>query len=473
MSRTPFLFLKCPLAGLTAALLPWCAWAGQPPSTIGTVTIPAGWQEPAGPAGPLDVAALTQWWARLHNPVLDELIAGALRQSPDIRTAVSKISEARARRGVARAGLAPSLSAGATGSGTHTRDRPTGAVTQGESYTAALEASWDTDLFGQQRQTLAAASADLAQATENFHAAQVSLAAEVASAYVTLCSTEARLTVVENSVAAQAETAQIAQWREQAGLASALDTQQALSTLEEARASLPTLQQTLAQTRTQLAILCGRAPGELDALLARPHTLPAVPEALATGIPAETLRQRPDVRAAERGVAAAAARTQAAKRERLPSLTLTGSLGVESLRAGRLFSPETVTSSLLGSLTAPIFDAGRIRNNITIQTEVGRQALLAYESTVLTALAEVENAQAAVQRTAERLALLERATAAAREAALLAGQQYQAGQVGLLVVLDAQRTLLGLEEQRVLTAADRIDAHIQLYKTLGGGWSSL
>jgi outer membrane protein, multidrug efflux system len=263
---------------------------------------------------------------------------------------------------------------------------------------------------------------------------------------------------------------QLTQWREQAGTGDALDSQQAISSLEQARASVPSLQQTVIQTRNQLALLSGRTPGALDTLLAPAGPLPATPAQIASGIPAETLRQRPDVRASEYGVMAAAARTSSARRERLPSLTLSGSIGVEALKAGKLFDPQTVVSSVLGSLTAPIFDAGRIRNSITIQSEQEKQSLIAYESTVLTALSEVENALVSVSRNAERLATLQRAAAAARSAESLASLQYQAGQVDLLTVLDAQRTLLSVEQQVVSTNADELAAHIQLYKALGGGW---
>jgi len=295
----------------------------------------------------------------------------------------------------------------------------------------------------------------------------------VASAYVTLRSTEAQLTVVQHSLGTRRETVQLTQWREQAGTGNALATQQARAILESARASIPALQLTITQTRNQLALLAGRTPGSLDPLLAPPRDVPAAPADLATGIPAEVLRQRPDVRAAERGLAAAFARTSAARRQRLPSLTLSGSIGVEALTAGRLFNPAATVISFLGGLTAPLFDAGRIRQTITIQGELEKQSLKLYESTVLTALGEVENALVAVQRNTERLDLLTRAATAAREAATLSALQYQAGQVDLLVSLDAQRTLLDLEQQTVTTAANRTSAYVQLYQALGGGWTPL
>jgi multidrug efflux system outer membrane protein len=437
------------------------------------VAVPATWQQGAAASGTLDPAALTRWWPRFNDPVLNELIEGALRSSPDVRTARSKIAEYRALRGVQRAALFPSLTADVSGGGVRTKDRNTNLTTKSESYSATANASWLVDLFGLQQQTLAAASADLAQTEENYYGVQVSLAAEVAASYVTLRSAQAQLTVVQHSLGTRSETVQLTQWREQAGTGNGLDSEQAISTLEQARASIPALQLTIAQTTNQLALLSGRTPGALDSLLAKPGDLPAMPADAAIGIPAETLRQRPDVRAAERGIEAAFARTEAARRQRLPALTLSGSLGVEALKAGRLFSPAATVASVLGSLSAPIFDAGRIGQTITIQSEREKQSLNVYESTVLTALAEVENALIAVQRQGERLGILTRATAAANEAATLAGQQFQAGQVDLLVSLEAQRTLLDLQQLEVTTAADRIAAYIQLYKALGGGWSHL
>ena len=459
---------------LTIAVLPGAVWAGTAP-TPGTtpVAVPAQWHAEAAVAGTLDTAALANWWTRFNDPVLDRLIAESLRQSPDIRTALSRIAAARATKNIERSGLFPSLDANASGSGSRSTVRATDVTTTTESYGASLDARWEIDLFGRQRLGLAAAQADLAQTTENGHAVQVSLAAEVASNYVTLRSTEAQLAALESSVAAQAETAQVAQWREQAGLSSGLDAQQATATLEQARASLPSLRQTLSETRNRLATLCGRTPGEIDPLLAAPGSLPAVPAALAVGIPAEALRQRPDIRAAERGVEAALARRKSAQRDRLPSLSLSGSLGVESLKAGDIFSPDRNLARLVGSLAAPIFAGGRINAAIAVKTESERQALIAYESAVLSALAEVENAQTSVARTAERLDSLTRAAAAAREAATLASQKYQAGEADMLVALDAQRTSLALDQQQVAAAAARLTAHIQLYKSLGGGWTSI
>ncbi|HAL71369.1 MAG TPA: RND transporter, partial [Verrucomicrobiales bacterium] len=308
-------------------------------------------------------------------------------------------------------------------------------------------------------------------ATENYYAAQVTLAAEVAEAYVDLRTAQAQLEVYQRNLSTRGDTVQITRWREQAGESTTFETQQAASTLEQARATLPSLKQTIEQTQNRLALLSGKTPGALDALLAPPRRVPEPAAVLALGIPADTLRQRPDVRAAERGVEAAVARTKSAEKERYPTLTLSGSLGVDALKAGSLLSPEVAAASLLGNLSAPIFNAGRIRQTINVQSAQEKQALIAYESTVLQALSEVENALIAVSRSSERLRTLDGAVTSAKEAATLAAQSYEAGQIDLLQVLDTQRTLLSLEEQQTLTQGDRASAHIQLYKALGGGWS--
>lgn len=460
------------LAAIVALGMSGCAATPGSNGVAGLVAVPGRWHAGNAQSGTLDVSALAKWWERFRDPALNELVRAALLASPDVRTAVSKIAESRARRGVERASLFPSLTGSSSAQNSRLDDRVTNTTTRAQSYSNALDASWEVDLFGKQGQKVKAASDDLAQATENLYAAQVSLAAEVADAYVTLRQAEDQLAVVERTVGTRSETLQITQWREQAGQGNALDTQQSLSTLEQARAAIPSIKETIGQTRNRLALLVGQTPGGVDAIVKKSRPIPVPPSRLATGIPAETLQQRPDVRAAEQVVLAAVARTKSARSARLPSINISGVLSVESLSGGRVFNPQALAASVLGGLTLPIFKGGEITANIQIQTEQEKQALLAYESTVLAALSEVENALISVQRTAERLTILARALTAAREAQQLAAQRYSAGDVDLLTVLEAQRTLLSVEVEQVSTRGSQANAHIQLYKALGGGWSS-
>lgn len=467
----PQSFLVAPLclpALATALLLTSCTWTKRPQSEV---AVPNSWQQKSGSSAvPLDTARLAQWWTRFHDPVLNRIIADALQSSPDVRTTLARIDEARARKGVARSALFPTLSGDVSGQGSHIDNRQTGATTT-DSYSSALSLNWEIDLFGKLRQSVRASSADLAQAEENFYGAQVTLAAAVAESYIDLRAAEAQLAVYERNVATRSDTVQITRWKQQAGEGNGFETQQAASTLEQARATIPTLKLSITQTKNRLALLSGKTPGALDSLLGKARSVPRPPSTLTIGIPADTLRQRPDVRAAERGVEAAAARTKSAEREQLPSLKLNGDLGTTASRAAAFFSPETAAASVLGSLSAPIFNAGRIKQTILIQSAQEKQALISYESTVLTALSEVENALAAVRRTQERLNTLDGAVTSARDAAKLAAQSFEAGQADLLQVLDTQRTLLSLEEQQTLTTGDNASAHVQLYRALGGGWS--
>lgn len=460
---------------LATALLLLAACVGKGPHELAedSVPVPGKWQHGSSTIRPLDTAALPTWWRRFHDPVLDALITDALRSSTTVRAALEKITEYRARRNVEAANLFPSLTASQSGSGTRTDSRITGTTFNTESYKASFNTSWQVDLFGKQYQNLKAAGADLEKVRENYYGAQVTLASDVATAYVALRSAEGQLHVVEHSLITRRETVQLTQWLEQAGTGDALDTQRSLSTLEQARATMPALRLSIAQARNQLAFLSGRTPGSLDAQLARPRSVPEMPAGLATGIPADTLRQRPDVRAAERALEAAFFRTQNARRQRLPSLTLTGSIGMEALKQGHIFSPESMLASIAAGFVTPVIDAGRLRQNVRILTSQQRQALISYESTVLNAFTEVENALAAVQHYNEQLHILNHALTAAREAAQLSAQQYAAGQVDLLVSLDAQRTLLSFEQQQVTTTAQCATASIQLYKALGGGWTHL
>ncbi len=464
----PFVFPRVLLCLPALFITPSCTWTKRPESDL---AVPAAWQQAKGSTVvPLDTARLAQWWTRFDDPVLNRLISDALQSSPDVRTSLARVEESRARRGVARAAFFPTIGGDASGQGARSENRSTGVSTT-DSYGAGASMNWEIDLSGRLRQNLKASSADLAQATENFYGAQVTLAAAVAESYVDLRAAETQLAVYERNLAARSDTVQITQWKQQAGEGNGFETQQAVSTLEQARAAIPTLKLAITQTKNRLALLSGKTPGALDALLAKPRSVPRPPALLAVGIPADTLRQRPDVRAAQRGVEAAAFRTKSAEREQLPTLSLNGNLGTTATTAAAFFSPQTLAASVVGSLSAPIFTAGRIRQTINIQSAQERQALIAYESTVLTALSEVENSLAAVRRTKERLGTLDGAIVSAREAARLAQQSFEAGQADLLQVLDTQRTLLSLEEQQTLTLGDNASAHIQLYRALGGGWS--
>jgi len=212
-------------------------------------------------------------------------------------------------------------------------------------------------------------------------------------------------------------------------------------------------------------------PGTLHQRLVAVGSLPVVPDTVAVGIPADTLRQRPDVRAAERTLAAETARVGVAEAARYPTFTLSGSIGLEALTVGALGNSGSATSSLFAGITAPIFNAGRLRNQVEIQDAVREQAQVAYEQTVLSALQDVENGLVALARTRERGEALASAAESARNASQLARQRYGAGLIDFQSVLDTERSVLTIEDSLASTRADGVLALIRLYKALGGGWS--
>jgi outer membrane protein, multidrug efflux system len=462
--------------GQLGLLLLFCAAAsGCAATTAGPVappvTVPGSWQQAAGNAAASQPAGdLSRWWEALDDGTLSQLIERALAASPSLRTAQSRLRQARAQLGLARIDYLPSVDGSVSArTGKTTGEGVTGAAS--EQYSAALDASWEVDVFGKTRNAVSAAHADLEATAASLHGTQVSVAAEVALGYVQLRSYQARLVISRSSLARQEETLDLTRWRAQAGLTSELDVEQARANLAQTRAGIPSLETALAETEHALATLLGRPPAALHEVLAVQGAIPPVPERIAVGIPADTLRQRPDVRAAERQLVAAIARVGEAKAARFPSFRLSGSLAASALSLGGLASAETVTRSLLGSLTAPIFDRGRIRRQIEIQSEAQEQALVGYESTVLSALEEVENALVSLANNGRRRVSLEAATEASRAAAELARYRYTAGITSYQTVLDTERTMLSAEDSLEASKADGASALIRLYKALGGGWT--
>ena len=450
----------------TLALIPGCAVTpgGKDPA----LTLPAAWRNAADFPTASPDRDLATWWSDFGDAQMSSLIRRALAGNRDLASAMARVREAQARRDAQKASLFPTLDySGSRNAGKSWTDG--GTDRSSTSYSAGLSASWEADFFGKNRQSVLASSADAEAAKENLYSAQAALASEVALAYLDLRAAEERLEIVKRSLTSREETTQLASWRAQAGEIAPLELRQSESGLESARSQLASLEQNIGQTRNRLALLCGQAPGTLS-LKSGPVPSPA--RRLVVGIPADTLRQRPDVRAAGYGWVSAIARTRSAEADRLPSLRLSGSLGVDTLKSSKLFNPESLATGIIAGISGPIFDTGRIRSNIEAQSAAEEQALLAYQSTVLTALSEVEDALIACRLSAQRLASLEKASAAAKDASKLASQKYRAGIIDITTVLDTQRSDLALEESVAAVQADRAAAHVQLYKALGGGWSA-
>jgi NodT family efflux transporter outer membrane factor (OMF) lipoprotein len=443
--------------------------------------MPGAWTEPmAGGLTPVapDRAQLAQWWTTLGDPVLTELVTRAVAANLGVQEAEARLREARARRVIARSGFFPTLQAngGVTRNDSADGLRNNTANVGGSSgannlYSAGLDASWEIDVFGGVRRQVEAAQADIVRSEEDLRDVLVSLAAELALNYVDARSLEARIAIAQANLDAQLETQQIVDWRVQAGISTELELERARTNAAQTRAQLPSLRTSLEQARNNLAVLVGEPPGALTALLATSVPLPATPRAVAVGVPAETLAQRPDVRRAEAELAAQTARVGVATARAYPSLTALGSIGLEALTPGQLLDAGASTWRLAGNTAWVVFDGGAIRGGIDAEDALREQALARFRLAVLSALADVENALVAFAQEQERRDSLSYGSAAAERAVSLAETQYGAGLVDFETVLDSQRSLYVLQEQLAVSEREVTSNLIRLYKALGGGWT--
>lgn len=421
-----------------------------------------------------DAPSLAAWWTTLNDPQLNELIEKALAENKTVKQTYARVVQARAQRAIAGAGFWPNLDAstGATHSESESNLNESGEVvsTVGESYNAGLSTRWELDLFGGQRRSYEAATAQLAATEADLRDVLVVLLGDVALSYVGVRTAQSRLDFAERNLESQREALDITRWRADAGLTTVLDVEQANTNYQQTRAQIPQLESSLVQNMNRLAVLTGQAPGALEASLKPRKAIPVAPVDIVAGVPADVLRRRPDIRSAERQLAAQTAQVGVATAALYPSLSLNGSISWTSLTAGDLL--DGVRNERTGlTLSLPIFNAGALRQNIKVQNALVTQALASYEATVLAAYEEVENALDAwtsEQRTHEALI---QAVESARRAADLALVQYNSGLVDFQTVLTADRQLISLEDSLAISDGEMTSNLIRLYKALGGGWS--
>jgi len=427
--------------------------------------------------------AVEQWWRSFHDAELDSLIGRAVRANLDLKIAASRLLEARAARGVARAGLLPSV---------ETSDSPQrvrGGLTQGifhpnagsqssllapyetNIFQQGFDASWEIDFFGGKRHALAAATADVAATEEARRDTLVSLLAEVARNYGELRGTERRLEIAGHNINLQTDTLDLTKVRAEAGLGTDLDVERQVSQLAATEAIVPALESARLMSIHRLSVLLGEEPGSLATELTQDRPLPATPPVVPVGLSSDLLKRRPDIRRADAEVTAASARVGVARSDFFPKITLTGAAG----RQGTSFSGLTLGAgnffAVGPAIKLPIFTGGRLRANMEAQKQRLSQAQLAYRSAVLRSLEETENALTAYGREQERRERLQVAAQASRQAAQLANELYTRGLADFLSVLDAQRQQLGIEDDLAQSDTAVVTNLVALYKALGGGWS--
>ncbi len=445
------------------ALLQGCAGlvaqrSGEPPA----VDVPAVWS--SGGAASAVRSTEREWWKAFNDRQLTALVERALQSNTDVQTAMANLRQARALVTVQNATLLPQLGA----SGSAQRGKSDGVATR-SLFRADFDASWEPDLFGANRAGLNAAQADARASAASLGDVQVTIAAEVAGNYLAWRGTGVRLNVARENLTLQQETLQIAQWRAQAGLGTSLEVEQARASAEQTRAQIPLLETTLAQSAHSIAVLTARAPGALPEL-AQAGEAPLAPDGIALTIPADTLRQRPDVRSAEQDVRAAAARATQADAQRYPSFAISGNIGLSALTLGALGASGSGAAALLAGVSIPLFNGGALKAQVDARDAALAAAGSVYQGTVLSALKDVEDALIGLRSARERRSTLQRAAEAADNASLIARQRYGSGLIDFQTVLDTQRTQLSAQDSLASARTDVATAQVRLVKALGGGW---
>jgi len=439
------------------------------------VSPPPAWKSKTSdglrPAAVIDDDTLAAWWTTLNDPLLQSLIERAVRGNLELKQAAAAIREARARFGIAQSERYPTI----TASGLSGYQRGSDRMGQGASvglFNTGFDAGWEADVFGGIRRSIESADATLEATQEDLRDILVTLVAEVAINYVQVRQSQLQLKIATDNLKIQEDSLRLAQERYDAGLTNRLDVDQASYAVAETRSRMPLFEIALEQAKNRLAVLLGENPGVLDAELATPAPIPVGPLEVAVGVPAETLRRRPDVRRAERILAATTASIGVATAARYPAFNLPGTIGFEFITRGNPLSLGNLIGSLGTSAFYTLFDAGRLRQGVEIQNARQEQALAEYESTVLRALEEVENALRAYADQQIRRRSLQEAVEAAERAVEVVRANYIAGLVDYQPVLESQRSLLSFQDQLAQTDGAVTSELIRLYKALGGGWAS-
>lgn len=456
------------LGAVVTLFLAGCAAVGptyQPPKP----ETPGGWHEPAAaisaPADPETHA----WWTLFNDPLLDALIARASAANRELRRAEAAIRAARAQRVIAAA--TGSLGTSALSSHSRRSDNNSSSSEDTQNlFQLGFDAGWELDLFGGVRRAVEAADASLAASHEDLRAVLVTLQAEVARNYLEMRGSQRRRAVAADNIATQEKTVALVRGRFEIGLGNELDLVQAETQLALTRAVIPPLDRSIRQAMHQLAILAGQPPASLIPLLAGPVAGPVAPPRLPVNLPAETLRQRPDIRAAERRLAAATAEIGVATADLFPKFSLDALFGLRSSSLGDLVTAGSRYWTIGPTINLALFDQGRGRAAVKI-SEARRDGLLAeYEQTVLTALAEVEDGLTAFSHERTTGQILADAVVSGEKAVRIANGLYEAGLTDFLDVLQSERALY-LSQDQLAESDQRLTlAMVAVFKALGGGW---
>ncbi len=438
------------------------------------------------------VHAPLEWWRDFESPTLDALIDTALVSNLDLVEAVARVEQVRAPSGIAWADLFPQVQVGGdvsrtsqpanTGIGGALGGRAGDSAQAGPSfnrfdfttYSASLGFSWELDFWGRARNDGRAAAAELMASRADLHAARLGVLSETISTYFQIADLRERVGLTRETVDVLEERAALTETRYDRGLVVSLELYQVRLDLRTVQASLPQIETQLADAEGRMAVLLGKFSGRIDGLLGAGADLDPAPslDPIDTGIPADLLLQRPDVRAAAERLGAARFRVGARKAQLLPTLSLSGSVGQQSGDIGGLFHAGQWFANLIGGLTAPIFQGGRLRNNVKAAEAQYTQSAAAFGRVVLTAVYEVEISLKRYEKERVRYAFLTSQRDEARASADLQARRYAAGAAGYTDYLDALRTLLGVQSTLAAAGTELALARLAVHRALGGGWTT-
>jgi NodT family efflux transporter outer membrane factor (OMF) lipoprotein len=418
-------------------------------------------------------APAAQWWTTLNDPELNRLIDQAVAGNIDLKEAASRLRESRASLQLAGANNLPKVDA--TGAYAHI-DAGKG-VSLGNSGPLAMDiwqigfdSSWEIDVFGGQRRVIEAAAADFQAAIEDRRDVLVSMTAELARDYLQVRGLQERVRLARENLALQEDTLGLTRSLRRAGFNTELDVDRAQTQVNQTRAAIVPLVTQLRQQQHAIAILLGQPPESMIAELSTPAALPTLPASVSIGLPSDLLRRRPDIRRAERQIAAANARVGAAIADYYPKFSLTGDFGLDSTQFQHLFNWENRYFIIYPSVDWRIFDFGRTAAQVEQEKERHQQALLAYQNAVLNALREVEDSLIAYENEQDHHDALAAAVASARESLEISRDEYKQGVIDFLPVLDVQRQLLAAQDELAQSDQALSTNLAGLYKSLGGGW---
>jgi len=465
-----------------ASSLSLVACASQTPYTRPLTELPPAYRNTAvAEAAPGAVApADDRWWTVFGDPVLDRLVQEALAGSLDVEVASARLQQAAAGSRIARSALLPSATIGGSAAAQRqSLDDPVARIASAfpgyertsELYGLNAAVSWEIDLFGRLAAARHAARADEAAAAAGVAGARLTVAAEVATAYIGARELQRRLEIARERTRTLAELDELVRLRVQEGAAAQLEAEQVQADLAATRARIPALEAALEATFNRIDVLAGRAPGHAEAELGEGRLPSAASVAVADG-PAGLLRRRPDIMAAERRVAAADARTAQALADYYPRVNIGGLVGLLSTGASGLFTGGALQAAGTAGFSGRLFDFGAARGGVEAARGRTREAVADYRATVLRAVAEVEDGLSLLgrrSRQAEDLEVSEAALARARDLSRLA---YEGGAVSLIEALDAERRLLEVQDAATTANADAARATVTLHRALGGGWDA-